>query len=343
MQTTAACLRQGRSRWVTRLATSFVAAGIVLAAACGRSSAVSNAVPISMQETPSAASATDNGPQSYLYVSSALYPGELDIFLRGDLSKGPVDRITEGISYPDGMFVDRSGTLYVAVGGGNGHDTIKAYAKGGHEPIRFYRGIFCASDVAVDRQGVVYAPDYCKSRVIEFAPGSTRRLRMLHPGGAPVSVTIDSRDNLYVAYKLPNGYWGQVKRYKPGATEGVELLPPQAVSFIGGIALDRNGSLLVVNENAGVVDVFTKVNKPPTRILHTGQTFPYRVAFGQHGERLYVTFPYLPSSRAHPGASGPSNPNTVVELAYPSGKLLRILQQPSWLPYGVAVWPPADF
>jgi DNA-binding beta-propeller fold protein YncE len=175
---------------------------------------------------------------------------------------------------------------------------------------------------------IVYVADSCGKRVIEFAPGSTKRLRVLRPGGFPNA--------------MPDSYSSSVKRYAPRATQGTDVIPRNIVYFIGGIAIDAEGALLVVNNGRGVVDVFTVENQPPTHVIKTGQSYPHSLAFDPLENRLYVSSFYFSDLRRL-GGSGPKRPNTVVELAYPTGERLWTLRESNWGPTGLAVFPEAPF
>lgn len=285
---------------------------------------------------------------SYLYVGNDQIPDgqRIDIFRRDDLSRGIVGTIRRRVSEPGGIFVDSAGTLYVADNNDeSGHDRVTVYPKGANEPIRIYKGIECATDVVAGADGTVYVADPCgtngQGRVHVYAPGSTKQIRLLYPGGAPSSVTLDSENRLYVGYTIWPHVAGQVKRYRPGATEGLKLLPDKTVFSIGSIALDNHGALLVANEIGGVIDVFAGIRKPPSRIIKTGQTYPYFFAFDRQENRIYVSSPFYGSLRANSGSGG-DNPNTVAELDYASGTVLFTLQ-PGGYPTGVAVSPSAPF
>lgn len=294
---------------------------------------------------------------SYLYVADGAnpYSAQVDVLLRRDLGKGILGKFAKRMEYPDGIFVDPSGTLYVANAADSGHDRVTVYGRDGRGPLRVYRGIKCAFDVVAGSDGSVYVADPCgvnnHGTVHIYAPNSTEQIRMLHPDCAPYSLVLDAQDNLYVAcYMPPDSYWGQVKRFRHGSLEGVDLLPDKEVGFIGGITLDGHGALLVADGLHEAVDVFTAERKPPSQVIKTGQTFPYRLALDQRENRLYVSAPYLPDVRerffVRPAPrSGPKRPNTVVELAYPSGRRLLTLRNvvTGWIPMGVAVFPPAPF
>jgi len=286
---------------------------------------------------------------SYLYVGTDEIPGgqRVLIFLRDDLSKGVVDSIRDGVSEPAGLFVDSAGTLYVADDDSSLNDRVTVYAKGGHKPIRVIRGgIECAADVVAGSDGIIYVADPCgtngQGRVHVFGPASSKQVRLLYPGGAPNSVTLDAQNRLYVGYTVWPHFEGQVKRYRPGTTEGEKLLPKKTVFAIGGIQVDKQGALLVASTLNGTIDVFTGIRKPPSRIIKTGQSYPSRFVLDRRENRIYVSSPFVGSFRADSGSGG-KRPNTVVELDYPSGKRLFTLRDSGWFPTGVAVSPSAPF
>lgn len=313
---------------------------------------------------------TRNTQASYLYVADSANSenAQVDFLLRENLAKGIVGKIRKRIQYPAGIFIDRSDTLYVANGlDSGGHDTVTAYKPGTEKPFRTYRGLCFAADVVAGLDGTVYVADLCggtappivhargdscveNGEVRVYAAGGTKQVRLLHFKGGPFSLTLDDKNDLYVGYENACGYNGQVRRYAPGAVKGVDLLPPNTIFSIGGIALDRRSELLAVDVLRGRIDVFSAEHEPPSRIITTGQSLPNRLVFDNLENRLYVTSLYLPDLRGHlslqhAGLSGPKRPNTLVVIDYPSGKLLYTLRKLvyGWLPSGVAVFSPAPF
>ena len=136
---------------------------------------------------------------------------------------------------PDGIFVDGSGTLYVANADESGNDKVTVYPRGAHKPSRVYAGAVCAFDVVAGTNGAVYVADACgihgRGRVIVFAHGSRAPTSYIYPGGSPYSLTLDSENNLYVGYNSYEAYWGQVKRYAPGAEHGRSCCPKNLFTF----------------------------------------------------------------------------------------------------------------
>jgi hypothetical protein len=227
--------------------SSCVAAAMLFG--CG----VSASVPLGSSDVGAASVASKdeaNKGSSYLYVANSGFGsgGGIDIFLRDDPSKGTVHRIHDGVFTPDGIFVDAHGNLYVTNGHMSGRESVEMYAKGGHKPIRIYTGALCAFDVIAATDGTVYIADACggphtRGRVLVYPPGKTKPSRAFFPGGAPYCLTLDAKNNIYVGYNSVGSYAGQVKRYRPGAKDGVNLLPPNTVYFATGVAVDEHGAL----------------------------------------------------------------------------------------------------
>jgi hypothetical protein len=317
------------------------------------------AVPLSPAGSPMSAYAARtvaaaSKDASRLYVANWGFGsgGGIDIFLRADPSKGPVDRIRDDVFTPDGIFVDAHDNLYVTNGHMSGRESVEVYAKGGHKPIRIYTGALCAFDVLAATDGTVYIADACggphtRGRVLVYPPGKTKPSRSFFPGGAPYCLTLDAKNNLYVGYNSEGSYASQVKRYRPGAKDGVNLLPPNTVYFDTSVAVDDQGALLVANSAGGVIDVFKGEDQPPSRVIKTGQAHPFMFAFDQREDRIYVSDSCFDGSVKPLSSSGcvarRGRPNTVVALDYASGKRLWTLRAPDWRPMGLAVTPTAPF
>ena len=187
--------------------------------------------------------------------------------------------------------------------------------------------------------GGVYVADCDGKRVLEYAPKSTKEVRTINLPGCPNGLAIDPSNNLYVGYTVPYSYASQVEKFRAGATRGTALLPPKTVRFIGSVAIDRHGNLVVANEGDGAIDVFSRPKQPPSAVIKTGQTLPFRFAFDHSQNRIYITSPYLQDARRAP-PSGPKLANTVVVLDYPSGNRLSVFRQKGWIPTGIAIGSP---
>src|SRR5580692_9231081 len=337
--------------------------GVVAAllAGCGGSQPPIGApgtMPLSLQSSAvftriAARAVTDAKDTSYLYVANWGFGsgGGIYIFLRDDPSKGVVDKIRDGVATPDGIFIDTHGSLYVTNGHMSGRESVEMYAKGGHKPIRIYTGALCAFDVIAADDGTAYITDACggphtRGRVLVYPPGKTKPSRSFFPGGTPYCLTLDAKNNLYVGYNSIGSYAGQVKKYRPGAKDGVDLIPPNTVHFLTSVAVNEHGALLVANEVGGAIDVFTGKDEPPSRVIKTGQSHPFMFAFDGRENTIYVTNPCVGSPRPLTSSYCPPSglPNTVAAIDYSSGKQLWTLSvKVGWVPAGVAVEPTAPF
>ncbi|MBV8530358.1 MAG: hypothetical protein JO104_03500, partial [Candidatus Eremiobacteraeota bacterium] len=294
---------------------------------------------------------------SYLYVANDAAGhgdpnGEVDIFRRDDPGNGIVDRIVTGVVQPDGIFVDAHGTLYVTNGSESGYRGVEAFKRGAHKPFRVYVGATCAFDVIAADDGTVYIADACSGsstagRVLVYPPGHSKPSRSVYPDGPPYCLTLDAQNNLYVGYNNSYTYWGQVQRFRPGASRGVNLIPKNTVFFLTDIALDSHGALLVTDGRSGAIDVFTGKDQPPSRVIKTGQGHPFMFSFDEGENKIYVTYPCEPGGGSPLTASGcGKRMNTLVALDYVTGKRLWMLREHmsphvDWLPFGVAVYPKA--
>jgi hypothetical protein len=331
-------------------------AAAALLAGC-RGSQVPGVVPV--PQTVNSRSSATADDTSYLYVADDASgdkdpEGAVDILRRDDPKKGIVNRIVVGVSQPRGTFVDAHGTLYVTTGDSSGPD-VEAYKRGAHKPFRAYVGTLCSSDVVAADDGTVYISDPCGGsstfgRVLVYPPGRSKPSRSIYPDGPPYSLTLDAQNNLYVGCNNEYTGWGQVQRFRPGARHGVDLIPNNLIFFLTGIAVDGHGALLVTNGSAGVIDVFTKKDQPPSRVIKTGQAHPFMFAFDQSENTIYVTYPCLGSGGATELTSSGcgKREDTLVALDYASGKRLWTVREQTsssqdWLPFGVAVYPKARF
>jgi sugar lactone lactonase YvrE len=332
-----------------------------VAAVCLAGCGGSNAIPLAFSNVGAASvvskSAAANEGASYLYVANWGFGsgGGIDVFLRDDPSKGSINKIRDGVFDPDGIFVDMHGNLYVTNGHMSGRESVEMYANGSHKPTRIYTGALCAFDVMAASDDTVYIADACggphtRGRVLVYAPGKTKPSRALFPGGIPYCLTLDANNNLYVGYNSRDTLAGQVKRYPPGAKDGVNLLAPGTVAFVTSLLVDEHGALLVADEAGGVVDVFTGKDQAPARVIKTGQGHPFMLTFDRPETTLYVSDACFPPPEAKRLSSSGCRkdeklPNTVVALDYATGKRLWTLRggprAPDFRPTGVAVTPSA--
>ncbi len=85
-----------------------------------------------------------------------------------------------GLSFPFGVAVDASGTLYVT---DTGNDRVVALPPGAAEPVVLpFTGLWEPCGVAVDDAGTVYVADSLNDRVLTLAVGATSATEVPVPG-----------------------------------------------------------------------------------------------------------------------------------------------------------------
>jgi sugar lactone lactonase YvrE len=103
-----------------------------------------------------------------------------------------------GLSFPFGVAVDASGTLYVT---DTGNDRVVALPPGAAEPVVLpFTGLWEPCGVAVDAAGTVYVADSLNDRVLTLAVGATDATEVPVPGlKYPGGIAVDDAGNLYLA------------------------------------------------------------------------------------------------------------------------------------------------
>lgn len=207
------------------------------------------------------------------------------IYKQGATSQGPVGEITTGISSPEGVAVDKSGTLYVA---NQGNNTITEYAAGSQSPkVTLSTDINKPLDVSVDSTGILYVTEGSASTILEFKPGSTspdQTVSLSHPSSA----TNVKNDDLYVSYNESSV--GHVGVCKPLASTCTDL-GLSGIEFAQGLAVDLHGRILVGDVYKFVIDIF----KPGQTTEYRQISIPYeeagKLAFDTKDKTLYMADP----------------------------------------------------
>ncbi|MEO6990478.1 MAG: hypothetical protein ABI202_03085 [Candidatus Baltobacteraceae bacterium] len=233
-----------------------------------------------------------------------------------------VGQITTGLSSPIGMAVDLAGDLFVA---NAAVPTIVEYPPGATKPSVTYRkDLTNPGIVAIGTDGTLYATNYYSigngSALIEYPPHDTKPSFKVRFTGLLAGLTLDSKNNLYVGYNGPTG--GRILRFVPGSKVGEDL--GIAIGFVGGLAFDAAGDLVVCDQTAPAIDVFPPGATQPSQRITAGLSDPSAIAFGHDYRRLYVA----------DSAAG-----NVLDYAYPEGTI--VTQFNLGAAFGVALSPPA--
>jgi WD40 repeat protein len=124
---------------------------------------------------------------------------------------------------------------------------------------------------------------------IDVYPAKNRRPRALHERNAKMGVdlVLDSHQNVYMSWIDGNNI-GHIDEFVDGRNPAVTL--PMSLGFVGGVAFDNNGKLLVVDQGASVVDVFNnpqRDKKPSSTIALKSPSL--QCTFNKPFEQLFCT------------------------------------------------------
>ncbi|HEV3092401.1 MAG TPA: hypothetical protein VGX91_13250 [Candidatus Cybelea sp.] len=238
-------------------------------------------------------------------------------------NQSPIGQITDGISGPEGCFVDKHGNLFVT---NASNQTVTMYPKGSTTMKLQYTGFAYPTNVAVGANGVVYVVDLVGEKVVEFPKGSTRSSQTIdvtYPQGA----ALDKKNNLYVEYNTGAHGAGPatVDEYAPKSTSGQNLNLP--IVWGAGDAIDGSSDVVTADQGSGsnaAVYVFPPGSTQASKTINQGMEDPFRLAFDKPFKHLYVADPEV---------------NAVLVYDYPSGTLVNKITNSLGMADGVAVSP----
>jgi DNA-binding beta-propeller fold protein YncE len=224
-----------------------------------------------------------------LYVAD---PGRNAVEILANGTYKNVGSISNGISLPVGVFLDKKGNLYVA----NPYpaSNIREYAPGGTSPSFTYNtSMFDPEGVSVDGAGNVYEVDYHGGFVNEYAQGTNAVLHSCTLG-SPLGVAVDASGDVFVDAVSSSGPFTNIYEYIGGlikrghpyrcqpTTLGVEVL------FGGGMALDNNNDLVVCDQDFPAVDIIDPPYSSITRTLGSGYFDPFDVTLNKSNALAFV-------------------------------------------------------
>lgn len=173
-----------------------------------------NAQPVSTISIPEGVHSVDSydalDDSGNLYVSSNS-DAEVQIYPPGATSPSTI--ITNGIDYPEGVAVDRKGTLYVANTYGYSSSyvgTVTEYPAGQTSPSITINGFNDPYGIALDRNGNLwvvneYAPPYLSYQIMEVKHGTTTPVNKSFTGlSEPIGIAVDKAGNVYITDDVAN-------------------------------------------------------------------------------------------------------------------------------------------
>lgn len=145
-------------------------------------------------------------------------------------------------------------------------------------------------------------------------------------GNDPYGMALDRENDLFIsalgyptarAYEIPNG------------SETPEDLGISGIDVMHGIAVDRKGNIIIVDQGAKAIYVYPPGSDTPSKTITDGLIQPILIALDKRERRLYV---------ADAGSDGYDGGLWL--YSYPKGKLLTQVHLPGFtVPEGVAVSP----
>lgn len=272
----------------------------------------------------------DAGGGSRLVYVSNLGAGAIDVFHQKGKNQTPIATITNGILGPGGLTTDRKGNLYVADEGKiSGQWTVQVYAPGATSPIKSYTtDLSSPTDTAVAQDGTIYIANFnglTNGWVTVYPKGNVSKEYRLSDfgGGAPLSVALDAKGNLYVMYDVNNG--SAVNEYKPHAKTGTNL--NLVFGSGGGIQVDPAGNILVAQQlDPSEILIFPPGQTEPSQTIPMpGGGEPFNFALNHGSKELF--------------AGEYQFANQVDRFAYPSTKFQYVIASGFQNPSGVATAP----
>lgn len=229
----------------------------------------------------------------------------VDIFKNGSWKK--LGGITGGIGDIDLNWVDAKGDFYFAQ---FSPVDIVEYAPGASAPSFTYdSNMEFPVDVTTDRAGNVYEVDEQTSSVNEYAQHNNAISASCGNGGAFLSEAIDSSGDVFVGVEI--GARGRIVEYGGGLNGCHATQLGVALNFPGGMALDKNGDIVICDQATNSVDIIAPPYNSVSGTLGSGYSTPVSVRLNRRNDEAYVV------------NEGP--PNDVFVLKYPTGSLIKKL------------------
>jgi streptogramin lyase len=180
----------------------------------------SNPAPIATIAEPSGGCPYDMtfDKKKNLYVADDCL-SQIEIYPKGSTTMSGT--ITDGISYPLGITIDSSQTLYVSVSG----STIQEYAHGSTSPTKTITGggLSAPFGLSADKNGNVYIADYGAASVFELPAGGSSVTNL---GLTGLTEPLQTAVNQKLGYLwVTDGGADNVKIYPIGSTSPVQTIP----------------------------------------------------------------------------------------------------------------------
>lgn len=214
-----------------------------------------------------------------LYVADA-QSNSVKILKNGSYAE--LGQITNGISTPQSVFLDKHGNLYVVnFGAGN----VTEYAPNGTTPIFTYNDQLSEpTRVAADAHGNVFVSDQTDNNIRQYSQQSNTVAAKCSQGNFILGIAVDSNNDVFLSSAS-----GQLVEY-PGGLAGCNAtvlgVTIPGASF--GITVDKQSDLVVSNTSAGTIEVIAPPYSSVTRTFGTSLVEPVNVTLNKDNKLAFV-------------------------------------------------------
>jgi hypothetical protein len=253
---------------------------------------------------------------TYVYIADS-YSNAVFIFPAVGSYPMPVGSITQGVSGPAGIAIDKAGTLYVP---NRTSASLTVYPAGQSSPsLTITNGLPVPGYAAVDPKGNLWVSNSeAPGNVVEYAKGGSTPIRTLTKGVSyPQGLAFDSRGDLLVV----NAGLGSVAVFPPGANKPAATFGSGDFSYPMGITVDKHDNVYIGDFALADVFVFSKQHALKQTIFTNVDSGPVALT----SRRIYV---------------GGSDMNTVVEFRYNGKQIPARIHYNLQSAFGLAADPP---
>ncbi len=187
-----------------------------------------------------------------------------------------------GLREPEGVAVDRGGTVYVA---DTLHNRVLALTAGSREQTLLpFEGLSFPTGVTTDDTGAVYVNDAGNKRVVVLAAGSKKQFQLPFSDlGNPTGLAVDRAHTVYVTDTEKNRV---VARAADSTAERV--LPFTGLNTPTGLVVADNGTIYVADGGNNRVLALARGSTNQSTLPFSGLSGPGGVTVDGHGA-VYVT------------------------------------------------------
>jgi hypothetical protein len=263
--------------------------------------------PVALQHAPAAPGRAPAKIKGGLIYSGDYYANTITIYPAKGTNPPPIGTITDGISSPERLFVDKKQNLYVS-----NNTSVTAYNRGKTLPfLTITDGINRPTGIVAGSDGSIYVANAGTDSVSVYAAGqsSPSKTLAMPTNDDPQNLALDASNNLYVVYLGYSSPGTGIVEFPAGSTQSKDL--GIAVGWPSAIEVDRKGNLIALM-NGSSIEVFPPGKTQPSKEWAIPYGGGFFLSLSQNEKKLYI------SSEA----DGSPLTFIMLQLDYPNGKNL---------------------